>query len=67
MTVLGGCVGHHCRIGSDLTIYPGRTIESDVVLSRTNERSVISKNISYEESDHLQWPNPEAHPQLYPR
>ena len=48
-------------------IYPGRMIESDVVLLRTNERSVISKNISYEDSDHLHWPNPEAHPQMYPR
>ncbi len=67
MTVLGGCVGHHCRIGSDLTIYPGRTIESDVVLVRTDEQSVITKNISYEESDHLNWPDAELHPRLYPR
>jgi NDP-sugar pyrophosphorylase family protein len=66
-TVLGGCVGHHCRIGSDLTIYPGRTIESDVVLLRTNERSVITKNVTYEESDHLSWPGAESHPRLYPR
>jgi acetyltransferase-like isoleucine patch superfamily enzyme len=66
MTVLGGCVGHHCRIGADLTIYPARTIESDVVLARTDERSVISKNISYEESDHLDWPDAGFHPRLYP-
>jgi carbonic anhydrase/acetyltransferase-like protein (isoleucine patch superfamily) len=65
MTVLGGCVGHHCRIGSDLTIYPARTIESDVVLLRSDERSVITKNVSYEESDHLQWPDAELHPRLY--
>jgi len=67
MTVLGGCVGHHCRIGADLTIYPARMIESDVVLARTNERSVIARNISYEESDHHSWPHPEYHPRLYPR
>ena len=67
MTVLGGCVGHHCRIGSDLTIYPGRTIESDVVLVRSEERSVISKNVLYEESDHLKWPDADLHPRLYPR
>jgi acetyltransferase-like isoleucine patch superfamily enzyme len=67
MTVLGGCVGHHCRIGSDLTIYPARTIESDVVLARSSKRSVITKNISYEESDHLDWPETEFHPRLYPR
>ena len=67
MTVLGGCVGHHCRIGADLTIYPARTVESDVVLTRTNERAVISKNVSYEESDHLNWPDEGFHPRLYPR
>ena len=67
MTVLGGCVGHHCRIGADLTIYPARTIESDVVLTRTDVRAVISKNVSYEESDHLSWPDEGFHPRLYPR
>ncbi len=67
MTVLGGCVGHHCRIGSDLTIYPARTIESDVVLVRSDNKSVIAKNVSYEDSDHLDWPEPEFHPRLYPR
>lgn len=67
MTVLGGCVGHHCRIGADLTFYPARTIESDVVLARTDDRSVIAKNIAYEDSDHLNWPEQEFHPRLYPR
>jgi carbonic anhydrase/acetyltransferase-like protein (isoleucine patch superfamily) len=65
MTVLGGCVGHHCRIGADLTVYPARTIESDVVLARSDERSVIDKNIAYEESDHLSWPDADSHPRLY--
>jgi UDP-N-acetylglucosamine diphosphorylase / glucose-1-phosphate thymidylyltransferase / UDP-N-acetylgalactosamine diphosphorylase / glucosamine-1-phosphate N-acetyltransferase / galactosamine-1-phosphate N-acetyltransferase len=67
MTVLGGCVGHHCRIGADLTIYPARTIESDVVLARSDERAVIANNVSYEESDHLNWPDAGFHPRLYPR
>ncbi len=67
MTVLGGCVGHHCRIGADLTIYPARMIESDVVLARTDQRAVIARNISYEESDHHTWAHPEYHPRLYPR
>jgi carbonic anhydrase/acetyltransferase-like protein (isoleucine patch superfamily) len=67
MTVLGGCVGHHCRIGAGLTIYPGRIIESDVVLVRREDRSVISRNVAYEDSDHLKWPEPESHPRLYPR
>jgi carbonic anhydrase/acetyltransferase-like protein (isoleucine patch superfamily) len=67
MTVLGGCVGHHCRIGSDLTVFPARMIESDVVLTRSDDRSVIKNNISYEESDHLKWAETEFHPRLYPR
>lgn len=67
MTVLGGCVGHHCRIGADLTIYPARMIESDVVLARSEKRAVIAKNIPYEESDHLDWPDEGFHPRLYPR
>ncbi|MGD8472855.1 MAG: multidrug transporter [Anaerolineae bacterium] len=67
MTVLGGCVGHHCRIGADLTIYPARTIESDVVLARSDERAVVAHNVSYEESDHLNWPDAGFHPRLYPR
>ncbi|MGD2206452.1 MAG: multidrug transporter [Anaerolineae bacterium] len=67
MTVLGGCVGHHCRIGADLTIFPARTIESDVVLARTDEKSVVSHNVAYEDSDHLRWPDAGFHPRLYPR
>lgn len=50
--VIGGCVGHNCRIGSGMIIYPARTIESDVVLAATKERRVIDKNISFEDSDH---------------
>lgn len=50
--VLGGCVGHNTRLGSGLVIMPGRVIESDVVLFASPERRVITRNISYEESDH---------------
>jgi carbonic anhydrase/acetyltransferase-like protein (isoleucine patch superfamily) len=67
MTVMGGCVGHHCRIGADLTIFPGRTIESDVVLVRRDGRAVIARNVSYEDSDHLEWSDAEIHPRRYPR
>jgi carbonic anhydrase/acetyltransferase-like protein (isoleucine patch superfamily) len=66
-TVWGGCVGHNCRIGSDLTIYPCRTIESDCVLVHSDERSVITENISYEESDHHHLKDGDSHPRLYPR
>ncbi len=50
--VLGGCVGHNCRIGSGIIIFPARTIESDVVLIASRDRPVIEKDITYEESDH---------------
>ncbi len=50
--VIGGCVGHNCRIGSGMIIYPGRTIESDVILAATKDRRVVVKNISFRESDH---------------
>ncbi|MBN8581218.1 MAG: multidrug transporter [Anaerolineae bacterium] len=53
--VLGGCVGHNCRIGSGMIIYPARTIESDVVLAASAERRVIDRDISFEESDHHKW------------
>ncbi|RMF36212.1 MAG: multidrug transporter [Chloroflexi bacterium] len=66
--VLGGCVGHNCRLGSGLIIYPARMIESDTVLFASPERRVITKNISYEESDHHKIPGgTEMHPRLYPR
>jgi carbonic anhydrase/acetyltransferase-like protein (isoleucine patch superfamily) len=65
--VLGGCVGHNCRIGSGMVVFPARTIESDTVLFATHERRVIDRNISYEESDHLKLPNAHLHKRLYPR
>lgn len=66
MPVLGGCVGHNCRLGSGLIVYPARTIESDVVLFASPERRVIEKNIYYEDSDHHKIGD-ELHPRLYPR
>ena len=50
--VLGGGVGHNCRIGSGMIIYPARTIESDVVLAASVERRVIDRDITFEQSDH---------------
>jgi len=49
--VIGSCVGHNCRIGSGLIVYPARTIESDVVLV-PKERRVIDRDIRFEDSDH---------------
>jgi carbonic anhydrase/acetyltransferase-like protein (isoleucine patch superfamily) len=50
--VMGGCVGHNCRIGAGMIVYPARTIESDVVLAATKDRRVIDKNVSFADSDH---------------
>ena len=65
--VLGGCVGHNCRIGSGMIIYPARVIESDVILFATKERRVIDRDICYEESDHLHLPVAYLHTRSYPR
>jgi NDP-sugar pyrophosphorylase family protein len=66
MPVLGGCVGHNCRLGSGLIIYPARTIESDVVLFASSGLRVIADNVSFEESDHHKVEG-HGHPRLYPR
>jgi acetyltransferase-like isoleucine patch superfamily enzyme len=50
--VLGGCVGHNCRIGAGMIVYPARTIESDVVLAATDKRRVIDRDVRFEDSDH---------------
>jgi carbonic anhydrase/acetyltransferase-like protein (isoleucine patch superfamily) len=64
--VMGGCVGHNCRLGSGLVIMPARTIESDTILVASPQRHVIIKNVSYEDSDHLKWSGgAELHPRLY--
>jgi NDP-sugar pyrophosphorylase family protein len=64
--VLGGCVGHNCRIGSGLIIYPARTIESDVVLVSTSDRRVIDHDVRYDESDHHKLEKAYLHKRLYP-
>lgn len=65
--VLGGCVGHNCRLGSGLIVFPARTIESDVVLFASAERRVVSRDLRFEDSDHLKLPFANIHPRLYPR
>lgn len=62
--VLGGCVGHNCRIGSGHIVFPGRTIESDVVLFAKEDRHIITKNVHYADSDHHHYPD-EKHVPLY--
>lgn len=65
--VLGGAVGHNCRLGSGMIVYPARTIESDVVLAASKERRVIDKDIRYEDSDHHKMKNSSLHKRLYSR
>jgi carbonic anhydrase/acetyltransferase-like protein (isoleucine patch superfamily) len=65
--VLGGCVGHNCRIGAGMIIYPARTIESDVILFPSKDRRVIDRDVAYEDSDHLRLPQANLHSRLYPR
>jgi len=64
--VIGSAVGHNCRLGSGLIVYPARTIESDVVLAASKDRRVIDKNISYEDSDHHKFKSANLHKRLYP-
>lgn len=63
--VLGGCVGHNCRIGSGIIISPARAIESDVVIVASDTRRIIDRNVSYEESDHHTLRAADQHKRLY--
>lgn len=65
--VLGSAIGHNCRIGSGMVIFPGRMIESDVVLVASPGRRVIMRNITYEDSDHHHVPGGDVHRRFYPR
>jgi carbonic anhydrase/acetyltransferase-like protein (isoleucine patch superfamily) len=67
MFVLGGCVGHHCRLSSGLILYPARTVESDVVLLASDKRRTITKDVCYEDSDHHALNQKYPYPRLYPR
>jgi len=65
--VLGGCVGHNCRLGAGMIVFPGRTIESDVVLAASDQRQVVDKDVRYEDSDHHKLKFANLHLRLYPR
>jgi acetyltransferase-like isoleucine patch superfamily enzyme len=65
LPVVGGCVGHNCRIGSGHIIFPARSIESDVVLFAREGRTVIDRNIKYEDSDHHKYPGSEHIPKYH--
>lgn len=65
--VMGSAVGHNCRLGSGMIVYPARTIESDVVLAASSERRVIDRDVRYEDSDHHKLKAAGLHRRLYPR
>ena len=65
--VIGSAIGHNCRLGSGLIVYPARTIESDVVLAASKERRVIDRDVRYEDSDHHKFKSASLHQRLYPR
>ena len=65
--VIGSAVGHNCRLGSGMIVYPARTIESDVVLAASSERRVIDRDVRYEDSDHHKLRSAGLHRRLYPR
>ncbi len=65
--VIGSAVGHNCRLGSGMIVYPARTIESDVVLAASRDRRVIDRDVRYEDSDHHQLKAAGMHRRLYPR
>ncbi len=65
--VLGGAVGHNCRIGAGMIIYPARMIESDVVLVASKDRRVIDRDVKFEDSDHHKLRNSQLHKHLYSR
>ncbi len=65
--VLGGCVGHNCRIGSGMLVMPGRTIESDVILLGSSGGREILGHIAFEHSDHHRLRDGGLHQRQYPR
>ncbi|MFT7583805.1 MAG: carbonic anhydrase/acetyltransferase-like protein (isoleucine patch superfamily) [Cellvibrionaceae bacterium] len=67
LRVIGGCVGHHCHLGSGIVIYPARIIESDVILIPSENQHFIKKNVMFEDSSHHQLESHSKHRQLYPR
>jgi hypothetical protein len=65
--VLGECVGHNCRNGAGMIIFPARTIESDVVLFANHDHRLIDRDVDYEDSDHHKLKDASKHPRLHPR
>ena len=66
LPVIGGCVGHNCRLGAGFIVFPARTIESDVILVGSRAEKVLTHNVTYADSDHLKLPDgAKLHPPHY--
>ncbi|MBN2469697.1 MAG: multidrug transporter [Anaerolineae bacterium] len=67
--VLGGCVGHNCRIGSGFVLFPARMVESDTVLAADPANRVLMRNVTFDQSAHHAMPPHvrDRHPRHYPR
>jgi carbonic anhydrase/acetyltransferase-like protein (isoleucine patch superfamily) len=65
--VMGSAVGHNCRLGSGMIVYPSRTIESDVVLVASERRRVIDRDVHFADSDHHHFRSAHLHKALYHR
>ncbi len=65
--VMGSAVGHNCRLGSGLLVYPSRMIESDVVLTAPQGARLIDHDVPFEESDHHRMKDGALHTALYHR
>ena len=53
LPIVGGAVGHDCRLGSGLVIYPARTIESGTILVYRDGYTAIDRNVSRRETPDL--------------
>ncbi len=63
--VMGSAVGHNCRLGSGMIVYPSRMIESDVVLTAARAGRVIDRDVRFEDSDHHHLRAASLHKALY--
>ena len=59
-------MGHNCRIGSGHIFFPARSVESDVVMFAQQGRTVISKNVTFADSDHHNYPGAGHIPMYHP-
>ena len=60
--VMGAAIGHNCRLGSGLIVFPSRTIESDVVIIGPR---LIDHDVRFEDSDHHRLAGSQLHEVLY--